>query len=281
MDPISAIIVGAVIAAALYVMAPGLLGVAGGGTATAAYDIQQLQRAQGSMVERMSPQEAARVANDPRARAIADVVNNTVGPFGLPTSAEVLRRADILFGQIFPLIDGTAVTQISVEWWFLPPDNVIQSEEVTDRKMDGQVDFEIRNVGIHCPLNLGQENWDFLRANATFELETTDQNLLRIPLSGGILVKQAEFDTSIAADGFAAGADLQVERTLITGVSPTGIDLDPTQWKLWRRSQTIKMRLRLIPGFTFPVPLTLVPGDGTTTTLILLNYGRKQTDLKA
>lgn len=260
----------------------GLLGTANAAAnANAFYDVQQLQAQQASAVQRMSPQMAAAIANDPRARAAADIVNNTMGPFDMPVPAEVLRRSDVLFSQIFPLIDGSAVTAASVEWWFNTPDNVIQSEEVTDRKMDGQVDFEIREIGIHVPLNMGQENWDYLRANSTFELETTDQNLLRIPLSGGILMKQAEFDTAISASGFTAGDDATFERTLITGVTFTGITLDPTQWKLWRRSQTIKMRLRLIPGFTFPVPLTLTPGDGTTLTMILLNFGRKQTDLKA
>jgi hypothetical protein len=247
--------------------------------AIAAYDVQQMQAAQASPVLAMSPQMAAAVAEDPRARAVAAVVNNQMGPFGRVEPAEALLRSDVLFSQVFPLIDGSIVTPSSVEWWLNAPDNIVQSEEVVQRSMDGQVDFEIRAIGIRPRLNLGQENWDYLCENATFELDSTDQNLVRVPASGGILVKQSEFDTSIAASGFAA--DFQAERTLITGINGAGWELAPDQWKTWRRKQTLKMRLKLITDFTFPVPLTLTPGDGTRTTFVLLLFGRKLTDLKA
>jgi hypothetical protein len=209
----------------------------------------------------------------PAAREIYRTVANRENAFGVDVSAEVLNRADTLISQITIPADGTAIPPITPFWGLAAPDGIVQSREVVTSRMSGQVDFSIQAVAIQWELDLGELNWDFIQQNSLLTIDSVDQNLLRRPMSSNVCHKQAEFDTAVATTVAAT----TINETLITGTTPRGVDLDPSQFLFWERDQTLNMQLLWTPGAILPFALG---GPGTVTTLILQLWGSKLTDLK-
>lgn len=230
------------------------------------------QQASPDLLNQMTPNQAQALAANDQARQVAYAVTNEIGPFGKPIPAEVLRRSDTLYSNVTIPADGTAIPNVVPFWTAVSPDGITQSQEIVQSRITAQVDFEIRSVSIQARLNLGDENIDFLMRSSVFEINSMDQNIFRRQMASGMIRNHAQFATALS--NFAAPTEV----TLVTGVDPRGVDLDPTQYILWERNQTLNMILRFIAGAILPVPLGAA---GTNTDLILTLWGRKQTKQKA